>query len=177
MITFMIIGLPRSGTTWASNLFCTDKTLCFHDPLYKSHYSDWDAELKSTLVTGVSCTGIWQWTDWLNKHPARKVILHRDNLEIRKSMLKIGLPEINVEEGLLKLDKIMGLHVPHTDLFNEQECLKIWRYLLHDKIPFNAERHKQLLDIEMQPKFSGLSVGKDVTRRLIIELSSIMDTK
>lgn len=28
MLDFMIIGLPRSGTTWAANLLTTDAVLC-----------------------------------------------------------------------------------------------------------------------------------------------------
>ena len=35
---------------------------------------------------------------------------------------------------------------------------------------FCTERHRLLVDIEMQPKFSGLSVGPEVTRRLMEEL-------
>lgn len=40
-------------------------------------------------------------------------------------------------------------------------------------VPFGVERHKLLINIEMQPKFAGLTVGKDVTRKLMIELASI----
>lgn len=29
---FFITGLPRSRTAWLANLFCTDSTVCFHDP-------------------------------------------------------------------------------------------------------------------------------------------------
>lgn len=40
---------------------------------------------------------------------------------------------------------------------------------------FNLLCGKLLVDIEMQPKFSGLTVGKHVTRRLMIELASAGD--
>jgi len=42
---------------------------------------------------------------------------------------------------------------------------------------FNLLCGKLLVDIEMQPKFSGLTVGKHVTRRLMIELASAGDEK
>jgi hypothetical protein len=32
-VPFFITGLPRSRTAWLANLFTTDRTLCFHEPL------------------------------------------------------------------------------------------------------------------------------------------------
>lgn len=175
MLDFMIIGLPRSGTTWAANLFTTDAVLCHHDPLYHTHYSEWDEKLQAPVPVGVSCTGIWRWTDWLNTHRAKKIILHRASAEIADSMRQIGLPELDLIDGQRKLDSIIGLHVPHTDLFDPRKCCDLWDYVMGGDVPFNWKRHEMLVDIEMQPKFSGLSVGKHVTRRLMIELASAGD--
>ena len=173
MLDFMIIGLPRSGTTWAANLFCTDRTLCFHDPLYTTHYQDWDTELPARAPViaevGVSCSGIWRWPDWVNAHPARKVILHRDLGEIADSMREIGLPEMNLDAAEEQLSSIIGMHVPHSDLFDEGKAWDIWMHLVR-RTNFNQPRHRLLVDIEMQPKFSGLSVGSEVTRRLQEEI-------
>ena len=47
MIDFMVIGLPRTGTTWASNWLTTDSTQCYHDPLYHTHYEDWDEKFSA----------------------------------------------------------------------------------------------------------------------------------
>lgn len=170
MLDFMIIALPRSGTTWASNLFTTDKSLCWHDPLYHTHYSEWDNTLPiEGFKTGISCTGIWHWFDFIQSHPAKKLILHRDIQEITKSILDIGMPMQDFSNADI-LDKIHGYHIPHSDLFDSNKCSKAWKYLL-PTIPFNKDRHQLLVDIEMQPKFSGLKVGKEVTRKLIEELS------
>ena len=170
MLDFMIIGLPRSGTTWAANFFCTERTLCFHDPLYTTHYQDWDTELpkraQEGAEVGVSCTGIWRWPDWVNEHPARKVILHRDLSQIADSMREIGLPEMDLDAAEEQLSSIIGMHVPHSDLFDEAKAWDIWWYLTKDAGHFPTARHRLLVDIEMQPKFSGLSVGPEVTRRL-----------
>lgn len=175
MLDFMIIGLPRSGTTWASNLFLSDSVTCYHDPLYQTHYSEWDKKLQrgTSSKVGISCTGIWRWPDWVNEHSSRKVVLHRGQNEIHKSMKDIGLPPIDLDEAEASLNSIIALHVPFSDLFDPKHCCTIWDYLLDFSIPFNYKRHELLTDIEMQPKFSGLSIGKDVTRRLMIELSSI----
>lgn len=176
MLDFMIIGLPRSGTTWAANFFCTERTLCFHDPLYTTHYEDWDTSLPALapdgVEVGVSCTGIWRWTDWVNNHPARKVILHRSLVEINKSLADIGLPGMTQADAS-KLSQVIGLHVPYTDLFSEQGCFNIWWHLTQGAGHFNTARHCLLVDIEMQPQFAGLSVGPEVTRRLVAELQRV----
>ena len=173
MISFMVIGLPRSGTTWASALFTTDTTLCVHDPHYTTHYLDWDMVFSKRYKTvGVSCTGIWRWPDWVNSHPAKKILLHRDLQDIQVSMAEIGLPAQDLEHGEKLLESINGLHVPFTDLFNPGKCCKIWDFVMSK--PFDVDRHKLLVDIEMQPKFSGLSIGSDVTKRLVDELTRAM---
>lgn len=168
----MVIGLPRSGTTWAANWLSTDNLICIHDPLYTTHYSDWDTDTvrfpnNKGYTVGVSCTGIWRWPEWVNSHPAKKVILHRDYKEICKSMDEIGLPILE-RSAVKAIDEILGLHVPFTDLFDAKKAKEIWHYLTNE--PFNEFRHKELVQIEMQPKFSGLSVGKEVTRKLMDEL-------
>lgn len=167
MIKFMVIGLPRSGTTWAANWLCTRSVHCIHDPLYRYHYSDWDQITAESKWVGIACTGIWHWPDFLANHPAKKVILHRDIAEVDASLAAIGLPQCD-PTGPEKLNAIDGLHVPHTDLFDEEGAASIWSYLglgAMDRI-----RHAELVQIEMQPKFSGLKVGKDVTRRLMAEI-------
>lgn len=173
MIDFMIVALPRSGTTWAANFFTEGRVMCFHDPLYTTHYSDWDRQLPlrapEGAKVGVSCTGIWRWADWLNDHPARKVILRRDFGEIQQSMREIGLPELE-SSAEAAIERIQGKHVSFTDLFSEAGCFLIWNHLLGNDSSFPLLRHRELVHIEMQPKFSGLSVGPEVTRRLMDEL-------
>lgn len=174
-IDFMIIGLPRSGTTWASNWFTTDTIHCVHDPLYTTHYESWDEEFADKIEAwkvGVSCTGIWRWTDWLNKHPAKKLILHRDIHEIQESMAAIGMPELDSDSEKY-IDSIQGFHTDYKSLFDPKKAEIIWESLVDTK--FNPIRHAALVDIEMQPKFSGLSIGPEVTRRLMDELQSIAE--
>lgn len=168
MIDFIIVGLPRCGTTWAANWLTTDQAHCFHDPLYTKHYSEWDSMAIPGRLTGVSCTGIWRWPDWLNAHPARKIILHRDLAEINASLEQIGLPAVGPADER-QLASIIGMHVPFEDLFSIAGAEAIWDFATGG-LPVNRERHEELRLIEMQPQFSGLSVGREVTRRLREEL-------
>lgn len=171
MISFMVIGLPRSGTTWAANWLCTDHTHCIHDPLYKYHYLNLDNLPSHHKQLGVSCTGLWFFTKWLNAHPARKVILHRDLEEVNASLGKLGFPSYKEEDAAM-LDAVNGLHVPYTDLFTQPT--KLWEYLVGK--PFSqadAQRHEELKHIYMQPAFGQIEIDKDVTKRLMKEVHTI----
>ena len=125
MLDFMVIGLPRSGTTWAANWLTTDHSTCLHDPLYHTHYSEWDSGLGRfkrgyCQRVGISCTGIWRWADWVNAHPARKVVLLRDPTEVQHSMAQIAMEGYVGEAEAAALRRVEGLHVQHVDLFGDK---------------------------------------------------------
>lgn len=165
MIRFMVIAAPRSGTTWAANWLTTDRTLCYHDPLYRWHYSELDA-IESAKRLGVSCTGLACFPDWVNAHPARKVILHRPENEVRQELVELGLPWMPDGFYRAQLDKIKGQHHQWTDIFERPR--EIYEYLL--ELPFDEERHAILREISMQPNFEQLKVDPAVTRRLVDEV-------
>lgn len=168
MIDFMLISAPRSGSTWAANWLTTDTTLCLHDPLFNWHYTELDG-LETDKCLGIADTGLYRFPAWLNAHPARKVILHRPQASIDASLAEIGLPAM---EGnvLADLGAIQGRHYNWTALFTDPK--PIYEFLLGK--PFDAERHRELALIEMQPKFSGLTLNPGVTKRLRDEFLSIV---
>src|SRR5437773_11222101 len=85
----MVLGMPRSGTAWAANWLSTDHTLCYHDPLWHRYYTELD-EIESTKRLGVACTGLALFPDFVNGHPARKVILRRPIGEVNASLTAMG---------------------------------------------------------------------------------------
>jgi len=166
MVEFMVLAAPRTATTWISNWLSTDKTLCLHDPLWTHHYSDLD-KIKSNKTLGVACTGLYLFPEFINKHPARKIILHRDEKEINDSLKAIGLPELsNMERDL---NRIEGMHFDWRVVFDKPK--DIYEYLTG--LEFDKERHEFLKEIEMQPNFEGLKIGKEVTLKLIKELAEV----
>ena len=167
MIEFMLLAAPRSGTTWAANWLTTDTTLCFHDPLFTYHYTDLD-QIKSRKHLGISCTGLSYFPKWVNCHPARKIVLHRDIDEVNESLKKIGLPPV-VIEYMNKLASIEATHLPWTDLFERPKF--IYETLL--ELPFDEERHTLLREIEMQPDFERISIGNH-TKRILNEIQQVM---
>lgn len=168
MIDFMLISAPRCGTTWAANWLTTDTTLCLHDPMWTHHYSELD-NIKSSKVLGLAETGLYLFPEFVNKHPARKIILHRNLEEINKSLEDIGLFPISNEQNE-SLYRLNGAHYSWYDLWEKPK--EIYEFLLH--MPFDQERFELLKEIEMQPNFEGLKINKNVTAKLMKELSGII---
>ncbi len=163
-IDFMLLAAPRSGTTWAANWLTTDQTICVHDPLLK-----WTRDELMTLESprrlGVACTGLALFPDWVNAHPARKVILRRPLEEVDQSLLEIGMTPCSAQwQGVL--DKIEGVHVDWQEMFVRPQA--IFEYLLD--LPFDPERWALLREFNVQPHFQQLSINREATTRLMNEL-------
>jgi hypothetical protein len=167
MVEFMVIGYPRSATTWLSNLLTTDTTICLHDPLYKYHYSELD-EIKSNKIIGVSCTGLWNFPEYLKSHTARKVIIHRDIREVNESLNAIGLPSLPID-NLNNLDEIDGIHVDYEEALENPKY--IYEYLTGKD--FDEERFSVLKEINMQPNFEKITINHQATKAMMNELRSI----
>lgn len=170
MLDFMIIALPRSGTTWAANWLTGERTFCMHDPLWTTHYSEIDAAVSKRAggrLAGISCTAIWRWPDWLKRHPAKKLILHRDASEVRQSLVAAGIPVFL--DHAQKLAHIEGEHAPWTDLFDPARASALWAWLTGG-LPFDAERHAELVKLEIQPRLGAVERDADLNRRLAEEL-------
>ena len=160
MIEFMVISLPRSGSSWAAVWL-----EAVHDPLWTAHYSDWD----SRGWQGVSCTGIHRWPAWLNAHPARKLILHRPKWEREVSLKRMNIPTIGTLPPDSALDGIEGLHAIWSDIFDINKAPTLWRFLRKDK-PFDPERHIRLTEMAIQPYQSKVHRDHKVYERLMAEL-------
>lgn len=169
MIEFMVIAAPRSGTAWASAWLNTADTVCLHDPLWAFHYEDLERyQTRKTL--GISCTGMVHFPDWLNRHHARKVIVHRPLHEIRASCVRMGMPELP-ETTPAALHRVKGLHVNWLDLFDTPKAGRIWRHLLPD-LSFDEERHRHLATLNIQRDLSKVEVNREASKRLLEELRS-----
>ncbi len=167
MIEFMVITAPRSASTWASNWLTTDTTLCMHEPLWKMNFGALDA-VESQKMLGLSETGSTGFHEHLASHPARKVILHRDLKECSDSLMQLGFhPLTKYWQGAL--EKIEGRHYHWRDMLDDEaKAREIYEFLLQRE--FDVERWSWVREIEMQPHFAGLTIGKHVAARLLKEL-------
>jgi hypothetical protein len=158
MIDFIVTGLPRSGTTWIANWLTTDTTLCIHDPLYKCNAEELD-DIKSDKKLGISCTGIWRMPEFLEAHPAKKLIVHRDLDEVNDSLSnEMGVSTISKEEAD-SLSSIYGIHLSFKDLFNHLIAEEVYETLLEK--PFDYERYIHLVEMNVQPNFENVTFDRE----------------
>lgn len=162
MIRFMVLAAPRSGTAWAANWLNDGQVRCLHDPMWDDHYADLDQKYPGF---GIACTGIALFHEWVNAHPAPKVILHRPRDEVNASLAGEGLPRC--PPLLFKaLEQIKGLHVPWTDLF--RNARPIWDHLL-PPLSMNGRRHAFLCTMRVTAHWRARVQNPNVINRLRAE--------
>jgi hypothetical protein len=149
MLKRMVIGLPRSGTTWAANWLTYGGETCVHDPLYHTHYSEWQR------FDGVSCSGISSWPEFVQAQKCPILILHRPWSEVEESLHNFdpgynGWLDPDAERQLLRLER-PGVMVMHwRNLFNRTKAGEIWDFL-RMPAPFSPTRHGELAAMNIQP--------------------------
>lgn len=148
MLDFMIVALPRSGTAWLANWFTTERSMCWHEALWKHEMEDLDAMRPSGLFGIADTCLILGDVDLINKHPARKLIVHRDLDEVNHSLRMADLPGTMRDEHKWKLDEIGGHHIKFEDLWNATEFRRAAEWLL--PIPFDGARFTALRDLNIQ---------------------------
>lgn len=147
MIDFMIVGLPRSGTAWLANWFTTERSICWHEPLWQRSLAELD-DMKGAGLFGIADTMLLLMSaDELNRHPAKKLIVHRELGDVNFSLSKLGLPSMQ-DEHKWRLDEIGGYHITFQDLFNVERFRPAAEWLL--PIPFDTARYSLLKNLNIQ---------------------------
>lgn len=160
MIEFMVLSAPRSGSTWMSNWLTTEATLCLHDPVLEHAPEDFD-RIESDRMLGLSCSGLALLPDFVNDHPARKVIVHRPIKDINRSLEAVGLTQLSPKwQGAL--ERINGLHVQFDHIFNTVLAAKIHQHLTGRAI--DKVRHAHLCKMHVDPEFGRVPISRDRTR-------------
>lgn len=138
---FALIGLPRSGTTWAANWLTEGGALCLHDPLAEYTPAELLA-LDPGRPWGIACTGAWAFPELLAALTCPVVIVGRDLRAVAASLASAGLPPL--PECLLpRFRAAKGTRVPFSDLWTEEGAANIWRTLRPGR-PFDAARYRLL---------------------------------
>lgn len=148
MIDFMVLGLPRSATAWMANWLTTDRSICWHEPLWESTLDELDAVQMNGLF-GISDTELLLLPpDLVNAHPAKKLIIHRELRDVNLSLTKAGLPGAMRDEHRWKLDEIGGWHIPFKDLWNVETFRAAMEWLT--PLPFDGARYAVLRNLNVQ---------------------------
>lgn len=144
---FIVLGLPRSATTWLSVWLTTDHSLCLHDPFALGVPETWPRDDRRF---GISCTGAYLFPKWLRQFDCPIAIIERDAESCELSLRRAGLGSAAVAALRQRLDKTDGRRFHFDDLWSEDTARDLWHFLL-PQIPFDALRYHQLRETQIQP--------------------------
>lgn len=158
MISFMVFGGPRSGTTWAANWLTTDTTLCLHDPMLEFTRHDLGKlTLPNNRRLGISCTSSLYYPEWVKTLQCPKVFLYRDVAEINLSLQALGLTLVDEVAHLRRIaqftDDIPVL--PYEHMFTPSGGAAIAGIL---GVPFDQARHNLLRQMRIEPHWAHINV-------------------
>ncbi len=165
MIDFMVLGMPRSATTWVANLLTTDTTICLHDPLLEYRQSFLDQMVIPGKRIGISCTAMMLYPDWLAAHPARKVILYRNVAEVNSALERLALPHVDVRIFVKAVKRLPRVSLyPWDGVFDPRMASAMCAEL---GVPFCPYRHYELVKMNVQPQMNRLPVDPQAVRELV----------
>lgn len=172
MISFMVLGGPRSATTWVANLLTTDHTLCLHDPLLEYTRAYLDQIVIPGKKLGISCTSALLFPEWLAAHRAKKIILYREPREINVALEQLGLTPIDPHKHAARLNLLPDVRVYHWEsVFHGATAAAICRYF---DVPFCPHRHNELRGMNIQPQLNRLPLGGEAVQELSERVSALL---
>ena len=172
MISFMVLAGPRSATTWMANLLTTDTTLCMHDPSLEHRIQTLDQIGVPGKRLGIADTSALLWPDWLEKHPAKKVVLWRDPAEINTALRALGMRELDRVGHSNRIGAT--LHWKNVRIYSWASVFQ-WKYAksMCDflGVPVDEWRYRELVKMNIQPQFQRLPLGKEAVQELVRRLA------
>lgn len=166
MIDFMVLGGPRSMTTWVANWLTTDTTICLHDPLLE--YTTATLErltFRGGKRFGISCTSATLYPDWINQQTCPKVVLVRDVREINNSLRALGLVELIPSRHEARLAAVKkAMFIPYDDLLGLGCAAAVAKHL---EVPFDLDRYDLLRQMRVEPMWRHLNIGKGAAMTLV----------
>lgn len=160
MIDFIVLGLPRSATTWLSVWLTTDRSLCLHDPFATQLPEDWPRDARRF---GISCTGAYLFPKWLARQQCPVAVIERDRESCDRSLHRIGMGDVS--RLLDSLDEVEGRRWRFEDIWDEEKASELLAFLLPG-IPFDAVRYRQLRDIQIQPHMGKWRFDESIAREM-----------
>jgi hypothetical protein len=168
MINFMVLGGPRSATTWAANWLTTDTTMCLHDPLLEYRIEVLQRLTFPGKRLGISCTSAVLYPDWVRGQKCPKLVLYRYVGDINRSLRELGLVELIESRHLARIDAIARMEntmaMPYECLFNPASAAKMADHL---GVPFDVARHDLLRQMRVEPMWRRLNIGRRAVQDLI----------
>ncbi len=159
-VDFIVLGLPRSGTTWLANWLTTDTTLCLHDP-FNVPLDQWPQDARRR---GISCTGAYLLPEWLKRQQCPVAVIQRDVGACDASLAGIGYPATTPHMQAM-LDEVEGRRFDFADVWDEDEARDVWAFLLPG-VAFDAIRYRLLAQMQIQPHMGKWTPNHELIRRM-----------
>lgn len=144
-LDFIVLGLPRSATTWLANWLTTEHSLCLHDPFSFGMPAAWPIDHRKR---GISCTAAYLMRGWLDHYECPTAIIERDPAACDASLDAMGLP------GTAPIYRLFhqaeGRRFAFEALWHEDGARELWDFLL-PHVPFDALRYRLLQEMQIQP--------------------------
>lgn len=174
-VDFIVIGLPRSGTTWLANWLTTESSLCLHDPFSAALPEDWDSGGRRL---GISCTGAYLLPKWLGAQRCPIAVIDRPYEECDRSLARVGMPKTTHRMRCLQ-SIAPGRRWRYEEIWQEKKARELWAFLLPG-IPFDVQRYRLLTQMRVEPDLSNWKpdaavLGELIKRGLMDE--SALDTE
>lgn len=163
-LDFIVLGLPRSATTWIANWLTTDRTLCLHDPFAMGEPETWPVDYRRR---GICCTTAYVLPGWLNAYHCPIAVIERDPATCDASLAKLGLPGTTSFRD--RFETARGARFEFDALWNEGAARALWEYLLPSSIPFDALRWRLLKDMHIEPYWKGWMVDVPTLTKVVRE--------
>lgn len=147
-MTYFVASLPRSRTTWFAAYFNALGSNCLHEALCGCEEKE-DFDRRMAAADGNADCGLVI-SDFQDRFPgAPTVIIHRDPVEVQRSMARLGYPiDISTLQWLSgRLKRLSGLHVKFHDIDRSLE--QITRYV---GIEYNERIASVFCDMKIEPK-------------------------
>lgn len=161
-LDFIVLGLPRSGTTWLANLLTTQQSLCLHDPFARLLPEQIKGDGRRL---GVSCTGMYLMPSLLAAQRCPVAVIERSVDACEASVAKLGLGSVAPLKGAL--DRVQARRFAFDDLWDEYQARRLWIYLMPG-VPWDGPRYRLLRDMRVEPKnphHFNLDVAKELAAR------------
>ncbi len=144
-LDFIVLGLPRSATTWLANWLTTERSLCLHEPFSYGMPAAWPIDER---LRGISCTAAYLMRGWLENYDCPTALIERDPVACDASLRAIGLP------GTAPITRLFnqadGRRFAYESLWHEEGARELWNFLL-PHVPFDRLRYRLLQDMQIQP--------------------------
>ena len=154
---FIVAGLPRSGTAWASVWLTSGNAICLHEPLARRTPQELSA-LHLDGYWGISCTGIWIVPGLIDAQNCPVVTLSNGAGQVNLSLRAMGLQPLP-DRLMERFEALKYPAFSRADMLEDRDkAAEMWAILRPDA-PFDPVRWELLRRMKIEADMSKFTVA------------------